>query len=369
MLQVKLTTFLLFCISGIFADQIEYTNYYFRDNKNNKVATPAFSLMKTLWQRTQVMLDIELDQATSPPVLDGVTGASRPQRNKKTEFVRNRGQAIIGLGQGLGDNTKLNASYYFSQEVDYASQSFVLGLTQDLFLKNLTVVLRGQYTMDSVGELLESGAILNRFKETHQGSLVVSQLLSPTTIFRVGADAMRDQGFLSNPYLKNFFDPVTQTSITNPHPNTRYRQALWTEISQYLRGLEASLILSYRYYWDDWSLSSHTLTFKLNKYITQDWIVSPEYRYYDQTGVDFGDYAKGQPNYYRSDDEYKLSPFTSHNSGMSSTFYLRAFSKRLPSWEFLNNTSISLMYFRYFNNALGDNFASNIVETRVKFTF
>ena len=353
------------------ADQIEYTFYHFKDNHSNTVATTAFSLAKTIWSRTLILMDVELDQVTQPPT-DAVSSASRPQRQSKSEIKKNRGQIIGGVEQGLGDNTKINGSYYFSQEVDYSSQSFIAGITQDIFQKNLTVSFKGQYTMDSVGEILNNGDILNRFKETHQASLIISQIFTPTTIFRCGADAMRNQGFLSDPYRKVVLTSANVANvidtISERHPSLRFRQSAWAEVSQYLDGMDASFVLTYRYYWDDWGMNSHTGSLKFNKYITPDWILSPEYRYYIQNGATFGSYGTNNPGAYDVTD-YKLKPFASNNAGMGLTCYLRAFGKNHPTWDFLTNTSISLLYFHYFNDAEGSNFSANIYESRLKFSF
>jgi hypothetical protein len=363
---------LFICAAGSRADQIEYSAYYFGDNKDNSVATTSFSLAKTLWQRTMILLDVELDQTTVPPLVDGVTGASRPNRHSKSEFRKNRGQIIGGVDQGLGDNTRIVASYYFSQEPDYQSQSFIGGVTQDFFQKNFTLSLRAQYTLDSVGEILADGSIPSKFKETHQISLIATQLLSPTSILRVGADVVRNHGFLSDPYSKVYRTistaPLIIDTAIERHPDMRYRQAAWAELSQYVRGLEASLIFNYRYYWDDWGITSHTGSFKLNKYITQDWIFSPEYRYYEQTAADFGLYGKNNPSAYDAQD-YKLQMFSSNNVGAGVTCFLRTFSRKHPTWDFLNNSSISVMYFRYFNDTAPDSFSANLLEARLKFTF
>jgi len=128
-----------------------------------------------------------------PPLTDATTGASRPARQSNSEFRKNRGQIIAGIGQDLGDNTRLTASYYFSREPDYRSQSILGGITQDFNQKNFTVALRAHYILDSVGEILADGSVLNRGKETHQASLILTQLLSPTSVLRAGADAGRVQ--------------------------------------------------------------------------------------------------------------------------------------------------------------------------------
>ena len=92
------------------ADQLEYTTYRFTDNSNNEVFTTAFNLAKTLWTKTVVLLDIEVDRITVPPLLDGLTGASRPQRRSAQDFVKSRGQAIMGFEAGLGENALFSAS-------------------------------------------------------------------------------------------------------------------------------------------------------------------------------------------------------------------------------------------------------------------
>ncbi|MEO7424157.1 MAG: DUF3570 domain-containing protein [Fibrobacteria bacterium] len=355
------------------ADQIEYSAYHVGDNYDNTVATTSFSLAKTLWQRTMIMLDVQLDQTTAPPLEDGVSGASRPARHSKSEFRKNRGQIIGGLEQGLGDDTKIMASYYFSQETDYQSQSFMGGITQSLAEKNFTITLRGQYILDSVGEILADGSIVNRFKETHGLSLILTQLLSPTTSLRVGADAMRNHGFLSDPYSKvptplAIIVTIKDDTITETHPSMRYRQAAWAEIGQYLRGLDASITFSYRYYWDDWGVLANSGALQINKYITPDWVFSPEYRYYEQTAADFGEYTEGADGYFQAVDT-KLTEFSSNTVGATVTCFLRTFSRNHPTWDFLNNSSLAVTYLRYFTDTAPKNYTSDIWQGSLKFTF
>lgn len=351
------------------ADQVEYTAYHFSDNKRNSVATTSFSMAKTLFRRTMVLLDIELDQVTLP-ALDGVTGASRPPRRGTQELRKSRGQIIAGLEQALGSDTRVAGTYYFSREDDYGSQSVVGSLSRELFRKNLTVSLRGQYTWDEVGEITRSGGLINRFKEVHSASLSVTQLLSPTTVLRAGGDGYRLRGFLSDPYrlvaVPGRQDPLADETLPENHPSERWRQAAWGEVSQYLKGLEGSLVLNYRYYWDDWSLESHTVQLKLNKYVTPDWILSPEYRYYIQTGASF--YEDGNKGEFFTGD-YKLTPFESNNLGAGVTWFLRSLGRKRPGLDFLSNSSLAVLYFHYFNNARNEGFAADVVEARIKFSY
>jgi hypothetical protein len=366
LLQVKrIVLSLSLCAAAAGADEIVYSAYWVKDNSENSVATTAFSLAKTLWSSTMILLDVELDQTTVPPLTDGVTGASRPARQSKSEFHKNRGQIVAGVAQDLGENTRLSASYYFSQEPDFKSNSFMGGLTRDFRQKNFTVALRARYTIDSVGEILLDGSLRNFYKETHQASLILTQLLSPTAFVRAGADAMRVYGFQSDPY-RLVVVPATNDTVTERHPDLRFRYAAWGQFSKYLRAIDGALGLEYRYYWDDWGMEAHSADFAFNKYLSKNWIFSPHYRYHGQTEVNFEGY--GDTQIYDVAD-YKLTTFGSSKAGASLTCFLRAFSKNHPTWDFLNNSSVFLDYTRYFDDSPANAYSANIVQSSLRFAF
>jgi hypothetical protein len=348
------------------ADHIEYTAYRFADNGRNNVATTSFSVLKSIVDKTRLMLDIELDQTTIPP-LDAFTGASRPARQSKSAFLKNRGQVIAGLERDLSANTSVSAGVYFSQEVDYQSKSAIGSLTQSFAERNFTVEIMGQYTADSVGEIRSDGSLLNRGKEIHKAALRITQLLSPLAYVRAGLDGERDHGFLSDPYRM-----VERSGDTLPErvPGMRWRGAAWIEYSRYLASLAAAWSAEYRYARDDWDLSAHMLWLKLHKYATPDWVVSAQYRYSIQSGIDFGDYAGGDPGAYYSPGDYKLQDAEYNFIGAGTTVFLRAFCRNHPTWDFLRGSSIAVEYSRYFNDASqGKAFAGNLLETRLRFDF
>jgi hypothetical protein len=366
LLQVKRVILaLLACAVAAGADEIVYSAYWVKDQAKNSVATTAFSLAKTLLSRTMIMLNVELDQTKVPPLADAVTGASRPARHSNSEFRKNRGQIVAGLGQQFGENTRIAGNFYFSQEPDYRSQAFGGSLAQDFALKNFTVELRGQYTMDSVGEILADGSIRNEFKETHQASLLLTQLLSPASVLRGGADAMRLHGFLSDPYSKSPVSGSNDTVIER-HPSLRFRYAVWSELTQYLRPIDGAFIVNYRYYWDDWGMTSHTADFQFNKRIAENWIFTPEYRYYTETEANFEGY--GGTRAFDNLDR-KLWAFGSSSAIATLTCYLRGFSRNHPTWDFLNNSSVSAMYMHYFDDSPLINNPSDILQASLTFTF
>jgi len=362
---------LVTAVSPLFAGDGEmgFTNYYFTDSGANKVVTTSFNLARKLLEQTTLLLDIELDHVTVPPIT-AVTGASRPQRDKSQPFEKSRGQVILGMEQGIGQNLTVSASFYRSQEVDYISSSAVGTVSIDMFRKNTTLTLRGQYNADKVGKILESGDVFNQNKFVYTGAVDLTQVLSPTTVLDLAYDVVRLKGLLSDPYLQvSVIDDQGGTVLVDElHPDNRTRHAGTARLSQFIPSIRASLIGSYRYYWDTWLVKSSTAELKLNKYITNDLVFGVDYRYYTQTGSWFY-----QPDYigtgftgplYRTVD-YKLTPFASNNFGLSLSFMLRALGTPGSDFEFLENSSLELTYFRYFNTL---DFSADILQFAVKFS-
>jgi hypothetical protein len=93
-------------------------------------------------------------------------------------------------------------------------------------------------------------------------------------------------------------------------PGVRLRHALGFELRHALGG-DASLAGAYRFYIDDWGLTSHTIRAEASYLTDADTILSARYRFYLQSAADHyrATYLAVQP-YVTSDKE--LSPLSSH---------------------------------------------------------
>ena len=100
----------------------------------------------------------------------------------------------------------------------------------------------------------------------------------------------------------------------------------------------------------------------------KDLILGINYRYYTQTAAKFyQDKYVGQEflNDGLRTADYKLQKFSSNNFGFSLTYLLRGLGKADPDLEFLQNSSIEVMYFRYFNDL---DFTADIIQMGIKFS-
>jgi hypothetical protein len=350
-------------------EQMGFTTYYFSDSGDNSVITTSFNLAKRILEQTVFLIDIELDNVTVPPVT-AITGATRPQRRISEAFEKSRGQVIVGIEQGIGSGTVVAGNFYRSQEVDYTSSAVVGTFSQELFEKNTTVTLRGQYNADKVGKILASGDIVSKRKKLYTGAVNVTQLLSSTTVLDMSYDFVYLRGFLSDPYRQvRVFDPSGVDSLVDElHPAKRTRHAGTGKISHLIPSIQAAVMGSYRYYFDSWKVRSHTAEVRLNKYVLSDLIFGVDYRYYTQSASSFYESRYIGPQFVAEGlrtSDYKLKDFSSNNFGLSLKYLLRGLAKANPTMEFLQNSSIEFMYFRYFNDL---DFSADIIQASMKFS-
>ena len=317
--------FLLFAPIALMAqgqESLGVTTYYFSDSGGNSVSTTSFNLAKKVFGRTVLLFDLELDNVTVPPVTAS-TGATRPSRESSKEFQKTRSQAIVGIEQGLDAYTSLMISGYRSHEQDYQSTSLIGSLSRELNEQNTTVTVRGQYIGDQVGEILADGTVFYRDKTTYWGAVNISQLMSPTVVLNFSYDGIYYDGFLSDPYRQvRVFDETNDFEASpEMHPDTRLRQALTAKFSKAIPDIEASFFSTYRYYWDDWEVASHTADLQFNKYVNPEVIVRMDYRYYTQGDAYFwqeryrGEQFSETGTSLRTAD-YKLRSFSSNNFGL-----------------------------------------------------
>lgn len=139
------------------------------------------------------------------------------------------------------------------------------------------------------------------------------QNINANSYFKAVLFYIGDNGYLSNPYsnvVRNY-DEVTNTAdvVGEVRPDTRvaygaslkYANALTSNLSAHV---------NYRYYSDDWDISSHTIDTDVYYEVGRDWIFNFGLRYYMQSEADFynenKDYFTSQE--YASSDK-RLSDF------------------------------------------------------------
>ena len=170
-------------------------------------------------------------------------------------------------------------------------------------------------------------------------------------------DVVHQQGFLSLPFYRVYFldGSVHQEKL----PDRRLKIPIGFRANYFL-GDRFVIRTYYRYYKDDWGVSSHTVNLEIPVKLTPFLSISPFYRYYNQTAVDyFKPYGvhTAQDQFYTSN--YDLSKFNSNFFG--------AGIRLSPPKGVLGIQRLNMLELRYGHYTKNIAMNANIVSVNLKF--
>mgnify|MGYP006157615913 CR=1 FL=1 len=200
-------------------------------------------------------------------------------------------------------------------------------------------------------------------------SLAFSQVVTKKIQGSIFMDVLYQNGLLSTPYQRVYFSDKGNFFINEFQladdierlPDTRFKIPIGTRWNFYLSE-KFTLRTYYRYYFDDWDISSHTFNLELPYKITDKFTLIPMFRYYkQQKSKYFAPYEQhlSTDEFYTSD--YDLSTFNANQYGLGVS-YTDIFTN-MKIWKFgLKNLDI-----RFNHYDRNDGLNANIVTFAVKF--
>ncbi|MDF2192785.1 DUF3570 domain-containing protein [Paraflavitalea sp. CAU 1676] len=252
-----------------------------------------------------------------------------------------------------------------SKEVDYRSHGVNIGFTKKTKDRNGEFSARLQAYFDEVKliapiELREPGAFKGYptdQRTTFAGSFSWSQVINRNLQVMLLADVVKQEGYLSMPFYRVYFNDgsVHQENL----PSSRFKLPLAVRANYFL-GDRVIVRSYYRYYQDDWGVRSHTANVELPVKLTPFVSISPFYRYYHQSAVDyFAPYGEhsGAGTYYTSN--YDLSAFDSHFLGAGIRL---APPKGVLGWQHFN-----MLELRYGHYTRSNDLNANSVSLHIRF--
>ncbi len=195
-------------------------------------------------------------------------------------------------------------------------------------------------------------------RNSFSGSLSYSQIINQRLQLMFVAEFIQQQGYLGLPFHRVYFPGVTLPKVENL-PDSRSKIPLGIR-ANYFMGDKVVLRSFYRYYNDDWGLTAHTLQLESSIKLTPFLSVTPFYRYYTQSAVDyFAAYKvhKITDQYYTSN--YDLSKFNSN-------FYGAGF-KITPAKGVFGVQRLNTLELRYGHYSRTNGLKSDIVTLSLKF--
>lgn len=298
--------------------------YVREDTDRTTVIAPRVHVDVPVAESTRIDLIYTLDAWTSASI-DIRTSASRrldPENSPRAQepVTEQRDEINAGVEHAF-DELTLSGVYRYSTEPDYESHGGAVDARHEFAENNASVALGLRAFFDTVGRAGDS-----RFAEpttTLSARAAFGQVLGTHSLMELVYELGVQRGFLSSPYRYVRFaadrgvEPSTclfpvDACLPEQHPGARMRHAL-ALYGRHAFGDRLSLGANYRFYLDDWEMTSHTIALDGALVPGEGWVIALGYRFYRQSSAYFFEpfYAPmPRPRYYTSDKE--LTALSSH---------------------------------------------------------
>ncbi len=198
-------------------------------------------------------------------------------------------------------------------------------------------------------------------RNTFAASVSYSQIVNQNFQIMFLADIIAQQGYLSLPFHRVYFNDAIDIYDSHQEslPDTRLKIPLAVRAS-YFFGDNVIVRAYYRYYTDDWKLTSHTANIEIPVKLSSFFSLSPFYRYYTQSAIQ---YFKGYKEHTAADEfytsNYDLSRFNTSFLGMG--------LKYTPVNGVLGMKHFHTLEMRYGHYTRTTNMVSNIISINIMY--
>ncbi|MFT7207290.1 MAG: hypothetical protein ACI9JU_002051 [Pseudohongiellaceae bacterium] len=232
------------------------------------------------------------------------------------------------------ENGSFGGNIGYSEEDDYRAVYFGFN-TERHYNNDLTTVSAGlSHSSDKV--FPTDAALFNRVEEEDKQSTSVfasvSQIINQVSSFQSALSFTEQSGFLSDPYKLRDIRPDDKTQIAWSNSYRRF-----------FISANAAFHVNYRYYHDDFGISSHTSDVSWHQNLGRTFQLVPQLRYYSQSAADFftnvDDFLSPISEYQSSD--YRLSAFGAVSGGISVIADMGSWKATLTAERYLANDKYS----------------------------
>lgn len=264
---------------------------------------PAFLVRKSLTDRISLNGSYYVDMVSNASI-DVVTTASK--------FKETRNAYEVGADYVVRD-TLMSLKLSRSDEPDYLSDALSADISQEVF-GGMTTVSMG-FTRGSDDVYKKADPEFADEVTRWQYRLGVTQILSTRLLASANFEAVSEDGFLGSPYR---VARVFGAAVPERNPRARNSRALEFR-AVYDMGSRDAIRGSYRYFWDNWDIKSHTFEVGYDRHVAEGWIAGGHVRYYMQDqALFYSDNATTETRYISRNRQ--LSKFNDVAIGAKATY-------------------------------------------------
>ena len=310
----------------------------YSDNADVQVYSPTLSLFKKISSKWMLGFKMRIDAITAASItngsnanhVDAVTGAS--SKDKLFGDVRYAPTLMATYENG---NNLLSFGAYYSQEIDYISKAVFVNYVRELNEQNTALGIGISQSFDKWSPIFKRNLPKNNRNE-RKIDISINQLISPTFSVQGVYSHIYSEGFLASPY--HFISQTTFSRFEN-YPEARRGDAFALK-GVYMFNDKNSMNLSYRYYNDDWGISSHTLNGEFLHDMSKNLTTGLRLRYYTQGKSSF---TKPVGGYKLTDKyfvvDYRMSAFNSYTIGIPMIYRMKNGSKMTFSLDYYTTSA------------------------------
>lgn len=263
--------------------------------------------------------------------------------------------------QPLNRLTLLTLGGNVSHEYDFFSVGGSIQLNRDFNEKNTTLMLGLSTEMDQIDPvggvpipyraMIAAGQPQPRqgagdTKNVLDALVGVTQVINRRTLMQLNYSLSSASGYLNDPYkMLSRIDRTTGATVDNIYelrPDSRTKHAIYWLTRYHLN--RDVISASYRYFFDDWGIKSHTIDANYHWKLGEKHYLEPRVRFYSQTEADFFrvNLISGDPLPTEASADYRLSKFNGLTYGLKWGWNLkngRAFILRLEYYAQVGESS------------------------------
>jgi len=313
------------------------TQYKEEDQKNPvqgseerfDITVNQFSFVAPVSSQVSLNLDVSIESLSGASpwyVVEGadgqplqvMSGATIEEDRDEISFSANFYQERARVGLGVSQ----------SSENDYDSTSANINTSVWFNGKNTTVDAGFSFSDDTVSPTqdipIDPGRVREEEKDSQSFSIGVSQVMNKTLLIGAGFNYASYEGYLSDPYKLASVDRV---AVRDSRPDSKKQFSLDFKLRQYITKYNAAIHADYKFYDNNWGVSSHTINLGWYQNINT-WQLSTSIRWYDQSSANFyrNFYTEERADGYYSSD-YRLSAYgaLSYRLGLSKSYEFGTF--------------------------------------------
>ncbi|MFH0710379.1 MAG: DUF3570 domain-containing protein [Pseudomonadota bacterium] len=276
--------------------------HYSENDSRVSVIAPSIEVNKDFGTDYTLNVDIVTDSVSgaSPTYYDATSGASSYSRGTSTNikkgnvaFEEQRNAGNANLTTRFKNRDELQIGFSSSSEHDFDSLEFSTSYLHYLDdSHNQSILFGGSYQNNEITIQcnqhtacdVSSGASAKMTSSVINAQVGFIQVIDTSSIANIGVFYSNESGFLSSPYHNIIRNTNVVTNELKPDAKAGYGIKLG-----YQKAFDDrfSSQLSYRFYNDDWDITSHTVDSLLYYEVGSDIILSGGIRYYTQTKANF----------------------------------------------------------------------------------